>query len=92
MHSTDENNDDFDEFIDITDMQPLEGDERVKKRKGLKILTPSRLLTRLPILLAQVKAGNHSYKLKNQIRQILYILYQHNKITKKTYNNLLNSL
>ena len=65
--------------------------ERVKlipqKRKnegtGLKILVPNKLLTRLPILLAQIKAGNNSYKFKNEIRQILYLLYQHNKITKK---------
>ena len=47
-------------------------------------MTPNKLLTRLPILLAQMKAGNNSYKLKNEIRQILYFLYQHNKITKKS--------
>ena len=34
------------------------------QKKGLKIVTPSKLLTRLPILLAQIKAGNNSYKLK----------------------------
>ena len=66
-------------------MPSLEGDEEeVKEEKGLKILTPNKLLTRLPILLAQIKAGNNSYKLKNEIRQILYLLYQHNKITKKS--------
>ena len=64
-------------------MPPLEGDEEeVQEEKGLKILTSNKLLTRLPILLAQIKAGNNSYKLKNEIRQILYLLYQHNKITK----------
>ena len=68
------------------------GEEEVKEEKGLKILTPNKLLTRLPILLAQIKAGNNSYKLKNEIRQILYLLYQHNKITKKVYNNLIKSL
>ena len=47
-------------------------------------MTPNKLLTRLPILLAQMKAGNNSYKLKNEIRQILYFLYQHSKITKKS--------
>ena len=56
---------------------------------GLKILTPNKLLTRLPIRLANIKAGNNSNKLKNEIRQILYLLYQHNKITKKAYNNLI---
>ena len=64
-------------------MSPLEGDKEVKEGKRLKILTPNKLLTRLLILLAQIKAGNNSYKLENEIRQILYLLYQHNKITKK---------
>ena len=41
--------------------------------KGLKVLTPNTLLTR-PILLEQIKAGNNSYKLKNEIRKILYLL------------------
>ena len=47
------------------------------------MLTLNKLLTRLQILLAQIKAGNNSYKLKNEIRQILYLLYQHNKSLKK---------
>ena len=81
MPSTVENNDDSDEFID---MQPLENDEeKVKEEKKIKILTPNKLLTRLPMLLAQIKTGNNSYKLKYEIRKILYLLYQHNKITKK---------
>ena len=72
-------------------MPPLEGDEeKVKEGKGLKILTSNKLLSRLPILLAQIKAGNNSYKLKSGIR-IIYFLYQHNKITKKSYN-LMKSL
>ena len=57
-----------------------------------KNLTPNKLLTRLPILLAQIKAGNNSYKIKNEIRQILYLLYQHKNITKKIRNNLMKSL
>ena len=84
--------DDFDENNDIPDIPPLEGDEEeVKKGKGLKI-TPNKLLIRLPILLAQIKAGNNSYNSKNEIRRILYLLYQHNKISKKVYNNLIKSL
>ena len=83
-------NDDSDEFIDISDMPPLESDEEeVKEGKGLKILIPNKLLTRLPISLVQVKAGNNSYKLKNKIRQILYLLYQHYKITKKQFNEVI---
>ena len=38
--------------------------------KGLKILTPDQMLSRLPITLAQLKAGNISEKLKNEIRQL----------------------
>ena len=57
--------------------------EEVKEGKGLKILTPNKLLTGLPILLAQIKAGNNSHILKNEIKQILYLLFQQNKITKK---------
>ena len=65
-------------------MSPLEGDEEeIKEGKRLKILTPNKLSIRLPILLAQIKAGNNSNKLKREIRKILYLLYQHNKITKK---------
>ena len=41
----------------------------------LKILTPNQMLNRLPIVLAQLKAGNNSNKLKNEIRPLLYSLY-----------------
>ena len=51
--------------------------------KELKVLTPSKLLTRFLVLLAQIKAVNSSNKVKNEIRQLLYLLHQHNKITKK---------
>ena len=43
--------------------------------KGLKILTPNQMLSRSPITLAQLKAGNNSEKLKNEIRQLLYSLH-----------------
>ena len=88
-----ENSIDKKESEDLTDMRPLEGDEEeVKEGKGLKILTPNKLLTRLPILLAQINAGNNSNKSKNEIRQILYLFYQHNKSTKNFYNNLIKSI
>ena len=51
--------------------------------KGLKILTPKQMLQRLPIALAQVKAGNNSESLLNEIRQIVYSLHQSKQITKK---------
>ena len=62
------------------------------KGQGLKILTPKQMIQRLPIALAQVKAGNHSENLLNEIRQIVYSLYQLKEFTKKVYNNLIRSL
>ena len=76
--------DDSYQFIDIAIMPLLEGDkEEVKEGKRLKSLARNKLLTRLPILLAQVKARNNSNKLKNVVTQILYLLYHHNNINKK---------
>ena len=62
------------------------------KGTGLKILTPKQMLQRLPITLAQVKAGNNSENLLNEIRQIVYSLYQSKEITKKVYNNTIKSI
>ena len=71
------------EVINISETPLQEGDEEeVKEEKGLKILTQNKLLSRLSILLAQIKAGNNSNKLINEIRQILYLFFQH-KVTKK---------
>ena len=50
--------------------------EKSQKGEGLKILTPNQMLKRLPIALAQVKAGNNSENLLNEIRQIVYPLYR----------------
>ena len=58
--------------------------------KGLKILTPNQMLGRLPIALAQLKAGNNSEKLKNEIRQLLYSLYRSKKLTKQLYKSLID--
>ena len=58
--------------------------------KGLKILTPSQMLSRLPISLAQLKAGNNSENLKNEIRQLLYSLYRSKKLTKEIYKSLID--
>ena len=62
------------------------------KGTGLKILTPKQMLQRLPISLAQVKAGNNSESVLNEIRQIVYSLYQSKQITKKVYNNIIKSI
>ena len=68
----------------------LEFNEQNQQGKGLKILTPNQMLSRLPISLAQLQAGNNSEKLKNEIRQLLYSLYRSKNMTKQVYNNLIN--
>ena len=60
--------------------------------KERKILTLNQMLKRLPTALAQVKAGNNSESLLNEIRQALYSLYRSKEITKKVYNNIINSI
>ena len=65
---------------------------KIKYGEGLKILTPKQMLQRLPIALAQVKAGNTSENLLNEIRQIIYSLYRAKEITKKVYSNIMNSI
>ena len=69
-----------------------ESKQNETKGKGLKIPTPKQMLQRLPIALAQVKAGNNSESLLNEIRQIVYSLYQSKQITKKVYNNIIKSI
>ena len=66
--------------------------EESQEGEGLKILTPNQMLKRLPIALAQVKAGNNSESLLNEIRQIVYSLYRSKEITNKVYNNIINSI
>ena len=66
----------------------------VSKAKGasLKILTNKQMLNRLPILIAQIQAGNNSNKLENEARQILYSLYKSKLLTKTVYNNLIKAI
>ena len=66
--------------------------EKSQKGEGLKILTPNQMLKRLPIALAQVKAGNNLESLLNEIRQIVCSLYRSKEITKKVYYNIINSI
>ena len=58
--------------------------------EGVNILTPNQFLSRLPITLAQLNAGNNSEKLKNEIKQILYSLYRSKKLTKQIYKSLID--
>ena len=70
-----------------------EAKTKATKRTGLKILTPKQMLQRLPIALAQVKAGNNSESLLNEVRQFVYSLYYQSKqTTKKVYNNMIKSI
>ena len=79
----------LDKILEIVEMI-LKFNKQNQQGKGLKILTPNQLLSRLPITLAQLKAGNNSEKLKNEIRQLLYSLYRSKNMTKQVYNNLIN--
>ena len=74
---------------------PREKSRRIYESKqgtGLKVLTPKKMLQSLPIALAQIKAGNNSESLLNEIRQIAYSLYESKEITKKVYNNIIKSI
>ena len=68
------------------DFSDFDSSERI----GLKILTLDQMLNRLPITLAQLKAGNNSEKLKNEIRQLLCSLYRSKKLTQQIYTSLID--
>ena len=73
----------YDENYDELDEEDRELLRNMNKEgKGLKILTNKQMLNRLPMLLAQIQAGNNSKKLKNELRQILYSLYRSKALTK----------
>ena len=71
----------------------LDFNKKIKKQQkvsGLKILTPNEMLSRLPISLAELKAGNNSENLKKEIRQLLYSLHRSKKLTKQLYKSLVD--
>ena len=82
----------FRDYIEMLSDANYNAKQNETKGKGLKILTPKQMLQRLPIALAQVKAGNNSESLLNEIRQIVYSLCQSKQITKKVYNNIVKSI
>ena len=82
----------FRDYAEILSDANYDSKHSETKGTGLKILTPKQMLQRLPIALAQVKAGNNSESLLNEIRQIVYSLYQSKQITKKVYNNIIKSI
>ena len=73
----------FRDYIEMLSDANYNPKQTETKGTGLKILTPKQMLQRLPIALAQVKAENNSESLLNEIRQIVYSLYQSKQITKK---------
>ena len=79
-------------FYDDYSSMISEAKEKATKGTGLKILTPKQMLQRLPLALAQIKSGNNSESLLNEIWQIVFSLYQLKQITKKVYNNIIKSI
>ena len=82
-------------FRDYTEMLSdvkYDAKQNETKGKGLKVLTLNQMLQRLPISLAQANAGNNSENLLNEIKQIVYSLYQSKQIIKKAYKNIIKSI
>ena len=80
-----------DEIVRVVEMI-LDFNKQNQQGKGLKILTPNQMLSRLPITIAQLKAGNNFEKLKNEIRQLLHSLYHSKVLTKTIYNYLISTI
>ena len=77
MSENETKNEKLNQILEIVN-EILDFNKTIQKQQvlGLKILTPNQMLSRLPICLAQLKAGNNSEKLKNEIRKLLYSLYR----------------
>ena len=82
----------FRDYIEMLSDVNYDARQNKTEGTGLKILTPKQMLKRLPIALAQVKAGNNSESLLNEIGQIVYSLCQSKQIIKKVYNNIIKSI
>ena len=78
-------------IIDIAE-KILELNSKNQLRLGLRILTLNQILSRLPITLAQSKAGNNSEKRKNEIRKYCILCTDQKILTKNVYNNLMNTI
>ena len=77
-----------DEIVNIVE-KILKFNEQNQQGEGIKIITPNQMLNRLPIALAQLKAGNDSNKRKNEVRQLLYSLYCSKNMTEQIYKSLI---
>ena len=80
-----------DKIVEIVE-EILRFNKQKQEGQGIKILTPNQMLSRLPISLAQLQAGNNSEKLRNEIRQLLYSFYRSKNMTKRVYNNLIKPI
>ena len=89
--TSEDDKDEIEKIISAVD-KVLELDREEKKGKGLKIITPQQMLSKVPISLAQLKAGNNFEKVNNEIRQLLYSLYTSRKLSKTIYEHLINAI
>ena len=94
MSEEERENERLDKITEIVEriLAYIKEQQQKQEGQGIKALTPSQMLSRLPISLAQLEAGNNSEKLKNEIRQLLYSLYCSKNITKQVYNNLIKPI
>ena len=88
MSEEEKENEKPDKIVEVV-REIIKFNKQNQEGKGIKILTPNQMLSRLPISLAQLKAGNNSEKLKNEIRQLLYSLYRSKDMTQQVHNNLI---
>ena len=91
-NSREEVNNFFRDYIEMLSNANYTAKQNETNGTRLKILTPKQMLQRLPIALAQVKVGNNSESLLNEIRQIVYSLHQSKQITEKVYNKISKSI
>ena len=76
-------------FCDDYSLMVSEANHKATKGIRLKILTPKQMLQIIRKVLAQVKAGNNSENLLNEIRKMVFSLFQSKKITRKVYNSII---
>ena len=79
-------------FVEYYGLMILETKRKETEGRGLEILTRKKMLQKLPIALALVRAGNNSENVLNETKQIVYSLYQSKEIIKKVYNNIIKSI
>ena len=90
-HSREEVINFFRDHIEMLSDANYNAKQNETKGTGLKILSPKQMLQRLQIALGQVKTGNNSKSLLNEIREIVYSLYESKQFTKKVCNNIIKS-